>query len=921
MTTPKRWLVAALALVAVGGRLGAATMTETNAFNDALRDLSLKSFKRAEADFGRFIQTYTNSPLLQTAILCQAEARIMLTNYDGAIALLAAHQAKAGKLADLYLYWQGEAHFKKGDYAATAPDKNGDYAAAADLFSRVAREFPDSERSLEAVVKEATARARLDDWQRVVDLLRETDGVFQKALKEKPGGDWTTAGSLLLAEGLLLEPAADYPGARAALAPLANLSLNPEMEWQRQSLLCRVDVAEGNLADALAGATNLMAVAAKAGQRSLQADSFALEAGLFENLGRADEAIAAYTNNLAEGVPAKLQRQALWHIADLSFKQRRLAEAMQWVQKFVQEQTNAPGLDVALLVLGELHLRQQAEARTGQAATAAAATNGLEQARESLSRLTTNMPQSPLYGKAELDLGWCYWLETNLVEAAVAFSNAITRLPVSADLATAHFKLGDAQFEQKNFTNALTNYEAVIAVEDAASALAPADRDLLETNLLERAYYQAVRAALAANDVGAATAAATNLIGKYPNGFHTGRAVLLAGSEMSGRGDPAGAREMFAALAKQTTNAALVSELELAGARTYEEEDKWNEAIGQYEAWLASHPDHPDRPRAEYFRALAEFYAGRETNALGHFTNLVAQFPTNEFAPRAQLWIGNYYFNAGNPQEAEKNYELLARNTNASPDLACEAQMMAGRAAVAQQHWNDATNYFTRLCGDPNCTNLVLRSEAAYAYADVLMVLDAPATNKLANLKNAILLFSQICESSNRLAGLSYEASNRLVELAALAWGEKALCYLQWTNDAPQYEEAMTAFTNVIAAPRADATARAIARVGMAVVFEKRAEHASAAEQTELLEQAREIYEDVLTEKDLRTGQRPDLRCLFWVEKAGLDAGRVSERLQDWPRAAATYDMLEQVVPELRDVLEEKRVRAKKNADAAVRRD
>jgi hypothetical protein len=57
------------------------------------------------------------------------------------------------------------------------------------------------------------------------------------------------------------------------------------------------------------------------------------------------------------------------------------------------------------------------------------------------------------------------------------------------------------------------------------------------------------------------------------------------------------------------------------------------------------------------------------------------------------------------------------------------------------------------------------------------------------------------------------------------------------------------------------------------------------------------------------------------VEKAGLDAGRLSERLQDWPRAAATYDLLEQVVRELRDVLEEKRARAEKNADTLLRRD
>src|SRR5580692_777520 len=199
MICAKRWLLVVLALLAAGARLRAAMPADTNAFNAALRDLSLKSYGRAEADFGRFTQTYTNSPLLAEAYLRQAQARIKLTNYDGAIALLAARQGNAGKMADAYLFWQGEAQFEKGDYSA-----------AADLFDRVAREYPGSERCLEAVVKEAMARARLADWRRVVDLLRQPDGVYQKSVRAKSAGDVTAPGSLLLSEGLLTQ--GDFEG-------------------------------------------------------------------------------------------------------------------------------------------------------------------------------------------------------------------------------------------------------------------------------------------------------------------------------------------------------------------------------------------------------------------------------------------------------------------------------------------------------------------------------------------------------------------------------------------------------------------------------------------------------------------------------------------------------------------------------------
>ena len=53
------------------------------------------------------------------------------------------------------------------------------------------------------------------------------------------------------------------------------------------------------------------------------------------------------------------------------------------------------------------------------------------------------------------------------------------------------------------------------------------------------------------------------------------------------------------------------------------------------------------RPQAEYYRAQATYQAGQKTNALTLFTNFVAQFPTNDFAPLAQLWVADYYYRRG----------------------------------------------------------------------------------------------------------------------------------------------------------------------------------------------------------------------------------------------------------------------------------
>ena len=126
------------------------------------------------------------------------------------------------------------------------------------------------------------------------------------------------------------------------------------------------------------------------------------------------------------------------------------------LEKFLGQYPNAASADLALLTLGELRLRQyEAGAGTNQPAlaitNAPAATNILQLALASFDTLVKKFPQSPLFGKAQLDLGWCYWREGRLSEAQAAFQAAVERLPTSRDQATAYFRLADTQFQQTNY--------------------------------------------------------------------------------------------------------------------------------------------------------------------------------------------------------------------------------------------------------------------------------------------------------------------------------------------------------------------------------------------------------------------------------------------------------------------------------------
>ena len=86
--------------------------------------------------------------------------------------------------------------------------------------------------------------------------------------------------------------------------------------------------------------------------------------------------------------------------------------------------------------------------------------------------------------------------------------------------------------------------------------------------------------------------------------------------------------------------------------------------------------------------------------------------------------------------------------------------------------------------------------------------------------------------------------------------------------------------------PAASVTIRSQARVGLAIVLEKQATPVGAPVVTELLKQARELYRDVYQGKFLSPDEVLEA---FWKKKAGLEAARLSESLNEWPQAIELY--------------------------------
>lgn len=865
----RHWLLM-VSLLALGSeQMLAASAREERAYAAAASAFQDGMWGRAEVEFAEFAEKYPKSERVPEAVLMQAEADIKQAKFLQASELLITHESQAGKLADQYVFWLGEAQFQ-----------NEDYAAAAATFSRLVRDFTESSRRLDAVVNEAAAQARLGQWPQVSSLLQDSGGVFQVNAKKSPADDRVVRGQLLLADALLRQN--KLGKAAEVLHSLALQKLAPDLNWQQAQLLCHVQLAGGDTNAALASTTNLIRLANLTGQPGLRAESVVEQGSLLEKMGQIEDAQGIYQQNLSTNVPAAWQRQAILKIAELAAARTNFSDAAQSLEEFLAQFPNSASADVARLTLGELLLK-------GYLAQPAVTTNGLQAAEAQFDQFLGTYPGSSLAGKAYLDKGWCLWIGGKTSESLGAFKNAAQLLPPSVDLAVARFKMGDALFAQGDFAGARENYEMVWQNFTNFPAV--------NTDLVPQALYQTVRACMKLGDMAGTTNALARILTVYRANNLADKSLLLAGEQLSDLQQPAAARALFEKVIEIYPRSPLRPDVELALARTYEQEGSWADAIGIYDRWAAWYTnDVRLLPRVEYARAWANFQAGHETNAFLLFTNFLAQFPTNDLAPVAQWWVGDHFYRAGDFVNAEKNYQLLFQNWPASK-LAYPARMMAGRAAMGRQGYPDAINYFISLTSDSNCPP-DLDAQALFAYGGALMHVESSDTNHpLDNFKQAIQVFKAI--------GQTYAGTDQ-AWLVPLAWGQMGDCFLQLAGQ-PQgahfYNDATNAYAQVIDSPLANAAARSQAQIGIGQVLEKLAGLATGPDQTALLQQALQNYLDVLYGKNLRDGEPADP---FWTKKAGLQAAGVAETLGEWPQAVNVYRRLEELLPPLHDMLEKK---------------
>lgn len=854
------WVALCFCLSAFGA---AVAPNETTVFSAAAREFDAQIYPLAEKDFANFVTVYTNSVHRPLAILFEARARYFQSNYVGAIQLLQQNLTNSNGQADEYQFWIAESLFRKPDYRA-----------AADQFAVLLQKYPQSVHRLDAAFSQAKAYSMLEDWPKVIELLQKPDGYFQTAARAQVDSPATVDGFLLLGKALFHEhrTADAEEVARAMKIDPSNKKAN----WERYYLLCRVQYAAGKNEAALLNADTMLKAAN--GETIWTAESKFLQGQILEKLDRLPEALQAYTNDLSEDLPTNIQRQSLFKTIDLMLKLDQTSEAIKRLEAFIEQRPNDPALDVARLSLGELDLKAYNTERSSTSAdVSATAANLLQLAVTNFDRVIIDFPQSPLRGKAHLDSGWCDWLQGHIPEAQTNFAKAVQLLPPSEDQAIARFKLADAQYYQTNYAAALTNYKLVV---QSAQSLPP-----IKEGLFDQALYQIVRCAIAVGNEQAAGAAAEKIQELYPNSLFVDRALLLFGEDQNRRRDYAEARKTFSQLLEKFPNTTARPQVQLAIAQSYAQESLWSDAAAQYDRWVAKFPKHPLLPQAEFCRALAYDKAGNQSNAFMLFTNFVARFPSNSFAAWAQNWVADAYFNQDAYVPAEKAYQEVFQRYPDSGELAYQARLMAGRAALARQSPSDACDYFLQVINDTNAPQSIV-TKATFAFGDAKFqqfhdsLKEPTCTNYFNDALNA---FRKLTNGAPPNA------------TAPLAMGRIGDCYLAWATDKSDpstFLPAMMAYAGAATMPQTTVETQGQAEVGIGHCYEVQGK----------LDYALQHYCKVIPD----FSDDPTHYSSFWAKEAGLRAAQICETQQQWDRAANIYSRIKNLFPALRPALDKK---------------
>jgi len=103
--------------------------------------------------------------------------------------------------------------------------------------------------------------------------------------------------------------------------------------------------------------------------------------------------------------------------------------------------------------------------------------------------------------------------------------------------------------------------------------------------------------------------------------------------------------------------------------KSYLAMNKYKEASGNIEYYLANYKDHPYYPEAYYLKSSILFKQGDMDNAILVAEDFIARYPGSQFVPNAYFLIGECLYNKGQFDRAEEFYRVIMNRYPSSVKL------------------------------------------------------------------------------------------------------------------------------------------------------------------------------------------------------------------------------------------------------------
>jgi len=552
------------------------------------------------------------------------------------------------------------------------------------------------------------------------------------------------------------------------------------------------------------------------------------------------EAAAAFREAFARSPTDSVKRSAASQMSDLGKAAAKNPETVKWLSAFVEAHARDPRVAPVLLRLGQLQADNQQHA----------------EALATYQRLLAQFNSTPEAMPALAGSAWSLLALGRTAEAADAFLHVARTAETPALAAQARFKLGDIAFAANDFTKAIENYEKALQAE-------------LKGPLVADVLWQLALAYARAGKADRSGATLERFLAESPRHAHADEARLQLGQAYAAQGKHEQAWKVFeqVGLGRSDPQAKpLILQARLAAADARKRAGHWAEAVADYDAILALKPAPEIAAQAAFERAHCLALSGDEEAAKKLFEQIAADYGQSPKAADAVFWLAQQQFNKREWAEAQKQFATVAQRWP-NHRLADSAILMAGRAAMNRQAYEEARGILQDLWKNPIYQNSPLRPDARILQGDTLT-----EENKFAE---ALLVFESV--------PIDFPNSIQADE----AWGRVGNCHQSLATENPanpkleRYHQAILAYQQVLNSLRASPALKSQARYWIGKCQEK------LGKATEALEcYLRIVYE---TNPQGQPAADP-----VWFCRAGLDAGELLETQRRWPEAAKLYLRLSQ---------------------------